>query len=67
MLKRILHKSEGLHTWAFPTPDPKVKLIHFDVAGSAQASRDVMNDLDVSFTDVRLTHDEFLENKDVFF
>ena len=66
MLKRILHKSEELYNWAFPTPDPKVKLIYFDIAGLAQASRDVMNDLDMSFTDVRLTHDEFLEKKEDF-
>ena len=63
MLQRILNKTQELCEWAFPTPDPEVSLFYFDIAGLAQASRDVMNDSDMSFTDIRLSHDEFLEKK----
>lgn len=46
-----------------PPRDPILKLVYFDVAGIAQATRDVLNFFSVPFEDERLTREEFAEKK----
>lgn len=46
-----------------PTKDPILKLVYFNVAGIAQATRDLLNFFSIPFEDERLTREEFADKK----